>query len=821
MDWSELRRCLPDVYFERMDADDVERHLRALAGFIEEGEEGDIDEKRGGGDHLDGWLDYVGDIEEFSVFPADEDLLRQRLRRFRHAWGAWATLLRIVRVDLSVLDRGVAGGEAKAEASGRGYFIVAFYRDVAGSPRASEFEIPTWEEGEALFRNQEGDGLRQAFLHPLSRDGGAGGVPRPRQIRRHQAGESGGRRGVGEGVGHSESVGSDGGVSGVLVGTLNSSVETVTSNLLEIFESHEAPLSFLELWEVRPDTASTRSFHMAEALFSNPLHRRDVDSMAADVERYLQARIRPRSVFDLIGPAMVGPSSSHTAGANRIGQLAREILRGLVTNESLCPPFSLSVQLLGSFRDTGVGHRTPAAVGGGLRGHASHDPGGLKAGEPQAMAAAGDLLGVSGVSFSGYEAGSAADDERYRDERNNNIVEVVARGPAGETLATVVGFSIGGGNVEVRYLDRRLVSPWTGEGPAWLLGRELRVGLETETDGKDSGERREGGEVAPLRLESPFGGRKSGSEAGGGLPFNTFEELCEYAACHAPKEGGEGRWLLSIIHEVEERLTGRTPEEIQAEMERYWRRMETAAQEGLQDPRLSPMGLTGNDSNKLAERVAGGGVFDNLYGRALVFATAISEHNAKSGSVVACPTAGACGILPGILAAYRDTVDPPKERLVEALLVAGFLGMVFFDDVSTAGADFGCQAEVGAGAAMAAGALAHLEGGRLEQVVQAFTLAIKNCMGLVCDPVAGLVEVPCVKRNGIYTSVAISAAFMALAGVKSAVSPDEVVLAVREVGDRLHRDYKETAGGGLAKTRDGKRVELKMREEVQRWMEES
>jgi L-serine dehydratase len=150
-------------------------------------------------------------------------------------------------------------------------------------------------------------------------------------------------------------------------------------------------------------------------------------------------------------------------------------------------------------------------------------------------------------------------------------------------------------------------------------------------------------------------------------------------------------------------------------------------------------------------------------------------------------------------------------------MVAGFFGMILFTDVSTAGADYGCQAEVGAAAAMAASAIAYLENGNHAQLIQAFTIAIKNCLGLICDPVAGLVEVPCVKRNGIYSSLALSAAMMALSGVQSFISPDEVMLTMREVGERLHIDYKETGRGGLARTRDGKEVDKRFAQEVKKF----
>ena len=263
---------------------------------------------------------------------------------------------------------------------------------------------------------------------------------------------------------------------------------------------------------------------------------------------------------------------------------------------------------------------------------------------------------------------------------------------------------------------------------------------------------------------------------------------------------------------MEAGLNGRCPEEVLQRTRNAWQVMRHSVETGLEQPRVTASGMVGTDAARLAGSLGGSAAFDNLFGRAVTYATAVSETNARSGTIVACPTAGACGILPGVMTAYTEFLNPDEENLLQALMIAGLTGMVFFDDVTTAGADFGCQAEVGAAAAMTAAAVAHLEHGTADQVVQAFILTIKNCMGLICDPVAGLVEVPCVKRNGMYATMALAGAQMALAGVRSVVSPDEVVLAVREVGQRLHRDYKETAGAGLAQTRDGKTIQRREEE---------
>jgi L-serine dehydratase len=479
------------------------------------------------------------------------------------------------------------------------------------------------------------------------------------------------------------------------------------------------------------------------------------------------------------------------------------------------------------------------------------------------------LLAGRSIPFGGYLCGTPAEDGPYRGQ-GNNIVEIIAarnerqsgavrrpssgqrpdptrpvstrpdpsrtdpnpantpyqdEAPTGApVLLKIVGFSIGGGNVEVRYINDRLPRPITKieEVDAVVAQVGHKVAVDAQSVGNITQPCKDGSGAVQIAV---------GDEEHC-LNFNTFEELLEY--CRQVPE----KSLLSVVLETERMMTGQPTVHTRRRMEKLWRVMEQAVYTGLAVHTRSPSGLCGGDGAKIAaflkrgepraERRAeyrgepqqkSGSLFANLHGKAMAYATAVSEQNARSGVVVACPTAGACGIIPGMLVAHRELGNTSVDAIVDALLVAGFVGMVFFDDVTTAGADYGCQAEVGAASAMGAAALAHLEGGDIETVVHAFVLAIKNCMGLICDPVAGLVEVPCVKRNGLFSSLAVSAAAMALAGVRSFVSPDEVVLAVREVGSRLHRDYRETAGGGLARTRDGKRVLEQLRAERARWFE--
>lgn len=570
----------------------------------------------------------------------------------------------------------------------------------------------------------------------------------------------------------------------------NLSFQTLIRNVMETFTANRIFPFLTELLEIAGEEKGIRNVLNCRFFFKAPLSKEILSSIESDFARYLEADLRFMSIFDIIGPSMVGPSSSHTAGACRIGQISRNIFAAMKKGGVFGRIDGVSVKLIGSFRDTGVGHRTPSAITGGLWGFRPDDERLMKYGDPVFLETNPIEIAGGKASFKGFIKGSTEDDQKYSSERSSNIAEVTAFTDKGEF--TVTGFSLGGGNVEVRYIGgKRLSEPLTGkEEPS--LGDLLGEGFPS------------------TKIERVISGLQEPRPSVERPEFNTFEEVAEY--CASEKKG-----ILEAALESESKLRGASGEEIFSEMRGYWQIMKDGIAKGLLNRELSPFRLSGGDSARIAAYSKANRNFNNLYGRAAAYATAVNEMNACSRVIVAAPTAGSCGIIPGVLKAYEDTAGTPERKILEALVIAGFLGMILFDDVSTAGADYGCQAEVGAAAAMAAGGAAHIEGGNASQVIHAFTLALKNCMGLVCDPVAGLVEVPCVKRNGIYTSVALTSAMMAMSGVTSFVSPDEVVLAVREVGEKLHRDYKETAGGGLARTRDGLRVASEFKKEVERF----
>ena len=235
------------------------------------------------------------------------------------------------------------------------------------------------------------------------------------------------------------------------------------------------------------------------------------------------------------------------------------------------------------------------------------------------------------------------------------------------------------------------------------------------------------------------------------------------------------------------------------------------AQRGY-DPKLrSASGMVGGDGEKMRAYVQRGKTICGDYiGGVIAQALEMGESNACMKCIVAAPTAGSCGVLPAVLLPYQQREELSDEAMVRAMYVAGAIGQVVAAKASIAGAAGGCQAEIGTASAMGAAALCYLGGGDAQAVCHAAAIAIKAMLGLVCDPIAGLVEVPCVKRNAAGAVIAMSSADMALAGIRSAVPPDEVILAMREVGDKMDVSLKETGVGGVAGTPFGQKIAEKM-----------
>lgn len=239
------------------------------------------------------------------------------------------------------------------------------------------------------------------------------------------------------------------------------------------------------------------------------------------------------------------------------------------------------------------------------------------------------------------------------------------------------------------------------------------------------------------------------------------------------------------------------------QMQRMWEAMKQASMD--YDGNLkSRSGLVGGDGAKMADYTRfGNNICGSFMGEVMAAALQMGESNARMKRIVAAPTAGACGVLLAVLVPWWRHEKGKEEKMLEALYVAAGIGQVIASRAYIAGASGGCQAEIGTASAMAAGAMTFLHGGNAEQIVQAAAMALKNLMGLVCDPVAGLVEVPCVKRNVIGAVNACACADMALCGMASRIPADQVIDAMKEVGDKMDDSLKETGRGGVAGTPAG------------------
>lgn len=267
-------------------------------------------------------------------------------------------------------------------------------------------------------------------------------------------------------------------------------------------------------------------------------------------------------------------------------------------------------------------------------------------------------------------------------------------------------------------------------------------------------------------------------------------------------------WEIVLQYDMEERQVSRQAS--MAKMLSTWQAIQDAA-DSYTGTQRSVSGLVGGDGLKMrlyARR--GESIGGEFMDEVIVQAISMAESNACMRRIVAAPTAGSCGVVPAVLLPLCEREHYTQHELLEALYVASGIGAVIAYRASISGAAGGCQAEIGTASAMAAGALVSLRGGTNEQLGHAVAMALKNLMGLVCDPVAGLVEVPCVKRNVIGAVNAISAADMALAGIESRIPVDEVIDAMGEVGQRMPVEFRETALGGLAATPTGKAVKERM-----------
>lgn len=267
----------------------------------------------------------------------------------------------------------------------------------------------------------------------------------------------------------------------------------------------------------------------------------------------------------------------------------------------------------------------------------------------------------------------------------------------------------------------------------------------------------------------------------------------------------QGRSLSEVALDREARDQGRSIDEIRAAMRRSLEVMRGAIGDGRTGDVRSASGLVGGDAAKLFVSTAGP-LAETPFRDVLARALAVQEVNAAMGVIVAAPTAGGAGTLPAVLTGLASAKSIEDEKLVDALATAALVGAVIAERASLSGAEGGCQAETGAGAAMAAGAATEMLGGTPSQAGHAVALTMQGMLGLVCDPLGGLVELPCVFRNATGAAIALAGIEMALAGITFAIPVDEVIDVMGEIGREMDVRYRETAGGGLAATPTGRRL---------------
>ncbi len=515
---------------------------------------------------------------------------------------------------------------------------------------------------------------------------------------------------------------------------------------------------------------------------------------------------------DIIGPVMVGPSSSHTAGALAIAAMARRLCAA--------PPARASFTLYGSFAHTGRGHGTDKALVAGLLGLDADD------------------LAIRDSFALAEKAGLAVEMtfDTSTEPEHPNTVDIAVTDAAGGIL-TMRGVSVGGGAAVITRVNGVEVNI-TGEHTSVVVHQRdvrgvlahissclARCGVNIATaslyrtakhddaytvmetdDAVDEIARGiilEHPAVYDVHVIAPSFADGDGDPVCVPLDAADAFERWNYEDGTGLLEtcAAEGCTIAEVFYRREQAL--RTLQGVTAEVGPYLTRtlavMRAAATGPIEQPVASTGGLIGGEAQKLARACADGApLLDPLAGRAAVYALAVLETNAAMGRIVATPTAGSAGVLPAVLLSLQDLRGFTDEQLMEGLLTAGAVGYVIARNASVSGAEGGCQAEVGSAAAMAAAAAVAMAGGTPAQALAAGANVMMSLLGLVCDPVGGLVEVPCQKRNATAASIALVSAQIALSGVQNLISFDEAVAVMDEVGRGLPFELRESALGGIA-----------------------
>lgn len=506
------------------------------------------------------------------------------------------------------------------------------------------------------------------------------------------------------------------------------------------------------------------------------------------------------SAFEILGPVMVGPSSSHTAGALRCAQVARSLVEGTICN--------VRFLLYNSFSHTYHGHGTDRALLGGIMGFATDD---------ERIKEAFNIATERGITYEFVEMG---DDPTI----HPNTVDIQIQDTNGNSMA-VRGESLGGGSVRISRIngvdvdisgayDTLFVAH--KDTPGVLANLTVLLSQEQINIAFMRTYRTERGGNAYTVFEmdempsSDILTKLHNSDnvvtatfirvpgAGASTPGVTLEDLFESGKELLESCKRSGKSIGKVMYDREVALD--SFEHANKNIARVLEVMREETTRPIEKPERSLGGLIGGEAQMMARKAKlyGPTLMGEVQTNAIARAMAVLERSATMGVIVAAPTAGSAGVVPGCVLAAAEALELSDEQTCEALFTAAAIGFILASNASVAGAEGGCQAEVGSASAMAAAALVEMLGGTPEQALNAASIAIGNLLGLVCDPVSGLVEVPCQNRNAIGCANAFSAAQLSLSGVVSLVPFDESAQVMLEVGRALPSTLRETAQGGLA-----------------------
>ena len=507
------------------------------------------------------------------------------------------------------------------------------------------------------------------------------------------------------------------------------------------------------------------------------------------------------SAFEILGPIMVGPSSSHTAGALRCAQVAASLLEGRIE--------SVRFTLWNSFAHTYRGHGTDRALVGGILGFDTDDE------------RIRDAFAIADERGLAYTFAIGGDDTSI----HPNTVDIHLTSATGAT-AEVRGESLGGGRMRISAINGVQVEISGLYTTLFVAHRDAPGALAALTGALAEA----GMNIAFCRTYRTEAGGQAysvfetdGSPSASVLPtvqaldlvnYATFIELPGSASSLTPGLSvpdlfDDGAQLLEACSELglsiggvmrlrEERMT--SPERAHANMRRVIEVMREETTQPLANPKRSLGGFLNGEAQRVDRGAAiySPSLMGTTQTEAVARAMAVLERSATMGVIVAAPTAGSAGIVPGAVLAAAKALELDDDAIAEALFCTAAVGLILASTACVAGAEGGCQAEVGSAAAMAAAALVQMHGGTPAQALDAASIALANLLGLVCDPVGGLVEVPCQNRNAIGVAAAYSSAQLALSGIGHLVPFDEMAATMYEVGRTLPATLRETALGGIA-----------------------